>query len=151
MKRFLIGALVAYALSATLLVAWWGAKASSLRVLVDAPAVRQAKEEGKQAVSKGLRALFLDQGIETSGWEYLKVRFGDLSATVFRGAIGIIFVICLVAAIPPKAGASGHATGDPGTRRNGLAAPRWRRRSWASHRSPWSGSTADRRSSILTI
>src|SRR4051812_16958639 len=68
MKRFLIGALVAYALSATLLVAWWGARASSLRVLVDAPSIRQAKEEGKPAVSKGLRTLFLDQGVETSGW-----------------------------------------------------------------------------------
>ena len=127
MKRFLIGALVAYALSATLLGAWWGAKASSLRVLVDAPSARRANEGGEPAVSKGLRALLLDEGIETSGWEYLKVRFGDLSGTVFQAAIGIIFVICLVAAIPPRAGASGRGSSDPRnatkrTRRAALAA-----------------------------
>ncbi len=123
MKRFLIGALVAYALSATLLVAWWGAKASSLRVLVDSPAAGKANEEGKSVASMGLRELFLDRGIETSGWEYLQVRFGDLGATIFRAAIGIIFVICLVAAIPPKVGAPGdRRNATKRTRRAALAA-----------------------------
>jgi hypothetical protein len=127
MKRFLIGALVAYALSATLLVAWWGAKASTLRVLIDAPSSREAGVEGRPVVSKDLRTLCLDRGVETSGWDYLKVRFGDLSGSLFQAAIGIIFVICLVAAIPPKAGTSGGASGDPRdatkrTRRAALAA-----------------------------
>ncbi|APW61482.1 hypothetical protein [Paludisphaera borealis] len=127
MKRFLIGAIVAYALSATLLVAWWGAKASSLRFLIDAPSIRQAEQAQEPFVPKDLRTLFLDQGVETSGWQYLKVRFGDLSGTVFQAAIGVIFVICLVAAIPPKPGPSGQATRDPSSttkraRRSALAA-----------------------------
>jgi hypothetical protein len=126
-KRFLIGTVVAYALSATLLVAWWGAKASSLRLLVDDSAIRQSKQNEEPFVAKDLRTLFLDHGIETSRWEYLKVRFGDLSGTVFQAAIGVIFVICLVAAIPPKLGPPGQATRDPRgatrrARRSALAA-----------------------------
>ena len=59
MKRFLIGALVAYALSATLLLAWWGAKASSLRLLVDDPSIRQAERDGEPFVCQPFELMVL--------------------------------------------------------------------------------------------
>ena len=79
MKRFLIGALVAYSPVGDSARRVVGSQSLVVASSWSTPRRSARRRKGaSRSFPKALRTLFLDQGIETSGWEYLKVRFGDL-------------------------------------------------------------------------
>jgi len=102
MKRILVGALVAYALSTTLFAARWWAQASSFRNLLEV-AHQRASEAGRSTDSlKSVHSFYLDYGVELSTWRNVAVRFGDLGEYVVAAMVGVICAICLGASIPTK-------------------------------------------------
>ena len=89
MRRSLI---VAYAISMTVLAAWWGLQAWSYRRFF----AGLSRSQGRSMASPSLRSIYLDFGVDRMLWDDVAIRLADLSAPFIMTVILLIFVASFV-------------------------------------------------------
>jgi hypothetical protein len=91
MRRYLLGLLVAYAATATLLASNWAVKAWFYRRWFE---MLMRGKHGRPVLFHGLSGVARDFGMDLSPWEGLALRFADLPAQLLVVSILLIFALC---------------------------------------------------------
>jgi hypothetical protein len=102
----------AYAVSVTLLAAWWGLQSWTYRRLFEGLAKRDG---GRPPRPFEVRSLYLDYGVSRTTWDELAIRIADANGFLIAGVIGLIVVgtvgLAAFLGMPPESSDSPAAAG----------------------------------------